>query len=62
MNADGFHNFCLSFCEEIQIKFLLASVKSLTNCENPSGTPLHEACSGFLIAACDSKSFSERRL
>ena len=35
--------------------FLHASTKSLTNYENPSNNPLQEACSGFQIAAFDSK-------
>jgi hypothetical protein len=37
-------------------------VKSLTNNENPSVNLLQEACSGFPIAACDTKSCSESRL
>jgi hypothetical protein len=53
MIADGFHNFWLPFCEENQIKFLVVSVKSPSN-------PLQKAyVSGFLIAACHSKSCSE---
>ncbi len=39
-----------------KMKFLLTSIKSLTNCENSSSNPLKRACSGFLMAACDSKS------
>jgi hypothetical protein len=35
-----------------KMKFLLASMKSLNNCEIPSSNPLQGACSGFLIAAC----------
>jgi hypothetical protein len=46
---------CL-FVKEIQIKFLLASMKSLTNCEIPSSDPPQKACSDLLIAACVSKS------
>jgi hypothetical protein len=38
------------------MKFLLASMKSLTNCEIPSSNPLQRACSGFLIADCALKS------
>jgi hypothetical protein len=37
--------------------FLLASMKSLTNYENPSSNPLQGAFSGFQIAACDSNVF-----
>ncbi len=57
MSADGFHKF-------LAVP-LLASVKSLTNCENPSMAcmdPLQKAGSGFLIAACDSISCSKSRL
>jgi hypothetical protein len=35
-----------------KMKFLLASMKSLANCEIPSSIPFQKACSGFLIAAC----------
>jgi hypothetical protein len=38
-----------------KIKFLLASMKSHTICENPARNPHQGTCSGFLIAACDSK-------
>ncbi len=38
------------------MKFHIASVKSLTNCENPFINPHQGACFGFPIAACDSKS------
>jgi hypothetical protein len=38
------------------MKFQLASLKSLTNCENPLINPHQRACSSFPIAACDSKS------
>jgi hypothetical protein len=42
--------------KKIQNKiFLLASMKSLVNCENCSNSPLQGACSGFPKAACDSK-------
>jgi hypothetical protein len=41
------------------MKFLLASMRSLTNCEIPSSNPLQRACSGFLTAACAFKSCSE---
>ncbi len=30
------------------MKFLLASMKSLTYCASPSSNPLQRACSGFL--------------
>ncbi len=46
MSPFGFHNFWLLLCE--RMKFLLASMKKITN--------LLSACSGFLIAACVSKS------
>jgi hypothetical protein len=39
-----------------KMKFLLHSMKSLTNCEIHSRNPLQRACSGFLIAACAFKS------
>jgi hypothetical protein len=61
MSAYGFHNFQLSFWKS-KMKFLLASKKSLTNCEIPSSNHLQRACSGFLIAACAFKSCSETRL
>jgi hypothetical protein len=48
--------------ENPKIKFLLASIKSLTNCNNPFYYPSFGACFGFPIAACDSKSCSESRL
>jgi hypothetical protein len=38
------------------MKFLLTSMKSLPNCENPYSNPLQGACSGFLIATFDTKS------
>jgi hypothetical protein len=64
MGADGFQDLWQSFCEKHPTYvFLLASTKSLTNCENPSSNnPLQKACSGFPIAACDSKSCSVSRL
>jgi hypothetical protein len=45
-----------------RIKFLLASIKSLTSCENPPVPLLQEACSGFPRTACDSKSCFGSRL
>ncbi len=63
MSAEGFYNCWLSFCEEHpKIKFPAASMKSLTNCENPAGNPLQETCSGFLIATCDTKRCCGSRL
>jgi hypothetical protein len=60
MSAYGFHNFQLSFCEgKSKMKFLLAFMKSLTNCEIPSINPLQRACSDFLIITCAFKSCSE---
>ncbi len=50
------------FWRTSKIKFLLISLKSLTNCENPSCNPLHEAFYSFLIAACESKSCSKSRV
>ncbi len=52
---------CL-FMKKSKIKFLYASMKSLTICEKPSSNPFHWACSSFLGATCDSKSCSESRL
>ncbi len=57
-----FPYFCWLFVKKPKLKFSIASVKSLTNCESTSSNPLQSACSGFLIAACDSKSCSESRL
>ncbi len=36
-------------------------MKSLTNCENPSSSPLQGACSGLPKAACDPENYSESR-
>ncbi len=60
MNADGFHSIWLLFAENI--KNNVYALNSLTNYENPSSTPLQEACSGFQVAACDSKSCFKSRL
>jgi hypothetical protein len=57
MNADGFYNFSLTFCEE----HLLVSMKSLTSCD-PFSNPHQKACYGFLTAACDYESLFESRL
>jgi hypothetical protein len=37
--------------KKLKIKFLLASVKLFTNCENSSSNSLQEASSGFQVAA-----------
>ncbi len=47
---------------KFKIKFLLTSLKSLTNSENPSSNPLQETCSGFQVVACYAKCCSESRL
>ncbi len=62
MSAYGFNNIWLPFMENFKIKFLNASLKSLSNYENPSNNPIREACSGFQVAACDSENCSESRL
>jgi hypothetical protein len=51
-----------SFCGKNPVEVLLAPLKSLINCENPSTNPLHKTCCGFMIAAYDSKKCSESRL
>jgi hypothetical protein len=62
MSADGFYQFLAAFLRrQLKIMFLLATVKSHTDSKNPSSNPLQGACSGFPIAACDSKSLSESR-
>ncbi len=60
MIADGFHNLWLSFFLTSKIKFLLASMKPLTNCKSYRN-PLQKVCFGFSIAVCDSKSCSKSR-
>jgi hypothetical protein len=62
MSANRFHNSWESFEKTCKIKFLLASMKSLTNHnnENPFINLLKEACPGFPIAAYDTKSCSEK--
>ncbi len=48
-----FSQFQVNFLwRKSKLKFLLVSMKSLTNCEIHSSNPLQRACSGFLIAAC----------
>ncbi len=59
MSAYGFNNIWLPVMEKFKIKFLNASLKSLSNSENPSNNPILEACSGFQVAACDSENCSE---
>ncbi len=50
MSDVGFYNFKLPFSREsLKIEFLLASMKSLTNSENP------KRFSGFQTPTCDSK-------
>ncbi len=49
-------------CRKSKSEFQLAPMKSFTNCEIHSSNPLQRACSGFLIAACVSKSCSVTRL
>ncbi len=44
-----------------KIESLLASMKSVNYCKNSTSNPLPKACSGFPIAACDSRSCSESR-
>ncbi len=55
---------------KLKIKFLLASLKSLTNSENPFNNSLQEPCSGFQVAtsvtlkvvpksACDLDNYSK---
>jgi hypothetical protein len=58
MSAYGFTILSCLFVNEIQIKFLPASMKSLTNCTITSSNPLQRASSSFLKAACVSKSNS----
>jgi hypothetical protein len=49
MSVDGCHTFGFHF---VKIKFLLASMKSLTKSENPFSNPLQETCSSLPRAAC----------
>ncbi len=58
-----FYQYLVAFLwRKLKIKFLLTSLTSLTNSENPSCDPLQEACSGSQVGMCDSKSCSESRL
>ncbi len=52
LSADSFHNAWLSFVEKMKIKFLLGSMKSLSNSKNPSINTLQKACFCFQVAAC----------
>jgi hypothetical protein len=47
MCSDGLTMFEGLSVKKIQIKLLLASMKSLTICTNPSSNPLQEGCSNF---------------
>jgi len=40
--------------EKIKDKVWLASMKTLSNCENPFSNPLQIACCGIQEATCDS--------
>jgi hypothetical protein len=62
ISAGSLYNIWLPFVEKIENKFLLDSLKTLTNSENPFCNPLQESFSGFQVAACDDKSCSESRL
>jgi hypothetical protein len=55
MSVDNLHNLQ----KKIQNKVSACFYESLTNCENSSGNPLQEACSGFPKAACDPENCSE---
>ncbi len=51
-----FINFRFLLVENIKLKFLLDSPKSLTNSQNHSCKDLQEACSSFQVpASCDSE-------
>ncbi len=54
--------FAVFLWKQLKIKFLLASVKLFTNCENSSIYSLQKASSGFQVAAYDFKSCSKSRL
>ncbi len=55
-----FSEFLASFSwRKFKIKFLLASMKSLTSFDNPSGNPLQETCSGLQVAVVLEAAFSE---
>jgi hypothetical protein len=62
MSADGFYNLAAFLRRKLKINFLLDSMNPLTTSENPSSNFLQKACSGFQVAACDSKSCSEIHL
>ncbi len=69
MQADGFHKIWLPFLwRKLKIKFLLVSMKTFTNSENPSKTLFQETCFDFQAikvvpkAACDYEGCSESQL
>jgi hypothetical protein len=47
MSTDVFKIFCCLFVKNIKNKVSLASIKSLTNCENPSSNPLQGSLFGL---------------
>ncbi len=48
MSSDGLHNIWLSLYDEpYKLRFLLAFMKSLANCENHSSNSLQEVVSAF---------------
>jgi hypothetical protein len=50
MGADGFLNFWVSFCEENpKWRFLLATMKSLTNFDNPSNNHIQWAAQNINV-------------
>ncbi len=55
MRTDAFHFFAVILSRKSKTMFLLASMKSPTNCENPSSSLFKGACSGFQIASSDFK-------
>jgi hypothetical protein len=56
ISADGSTKFGSLVVKKIKNKVYFPSKKSLTNSENHSRKYLQESCSGFLLAALDSKS------
>jgi hypothetical protein len=58
MTADGCTILSCLIVKKIQNK-VSSSFYEINNCENSSSNPLQEACSGFPIAASDSKSCSK---
>jgi hypothetical protein len=54
----------ISWClviEKMEFKFLLASMKTLTNFKDPYGNPLQNVCCGIPEATCDSVNCSVSR-